>query len=80
MLVGDFHTHPGFKTQGYSPFPDLADSGLNFARGVPGLVISEGMKIYDTGPDRRGSDPELAKDPKQVPGYPGNSANNKNCH
>jgi hypothetical protein len=81
VLVGYFHTHPGFASPGYDPEPSAEDDIMVGARNVPGLIISEGMKIKPYGPNRRGSDPEIAVDPStpDIAGYPGNSANTTNC-
>lgn len=90
LLVGDFHTHPGFKTQTrpgsnqtYNPAPSDPDVAQALARGVPGLVISEGMKITPYGPKRRGGDPMFAyahDNPLiDITGYPGNTADTTHC-
>ena len=81
LLVGNFHTHPGFATQNYDPNPSTPDVNNSFRRGVPGLVISEGMGITPYGPNRRGSNPGQALNPSNpaITGYPGNSANTTGC-
>jgi hypothetical protein len=85
LLVGTFHTHPGFWTQGYEPGPSGSDTSNAAARNLPALLISEGMGITPFGPDRRGSDLAHADDPNNSPenrarGYPGNTVNTQGCH
>jgi hypothetical protein len=82
MLVGNFHTHPGFAAQGYnSPIESTTDLINATWRGVPGLIIREGKIVFNYGPSRRGADPDLALDPSnpKITGYPGNSANLLGC-
>jgi hypothetical protein len=81
LLIGDFHTHPGFLSQKMNPLVNSDDMNVNMARGVPGLVISEGKRIDAYGPTRRGSFPSLAL-PAGHPllkGYPGDAANSVGC-
>ena len=81
ILLGNFHTHPGFAAQNMDPAPSPPDIRNATWRGVPGLVISEGMGITPYGPNRRGSDPTHALAPTNplITGYPGNSANTTGC-
>jgi len=81
ILVGNFHTHPGFAAQDFVPDPSVNDQINAFWRGVPGLVISEGMTITPFGPNRRGSNPNVALNPSdpRITGYPGNSVNTTGC-
>jgi hypothetical protein len=81
LLVGTFHKHPGFASQGFVTGPSPEDVVHAYMRGVPALLISEGMNITAFGPNRKGSDPDLAFDPSDptITGYPGNSANTTRC-
>jgi len=83
LLIGDFHTHPGFYSQGYQIGPSERDAIRENQRGVPGLVIVEGMLVAPYGPHRRGSNPENALDPNNpandITGFPGNTANSRGC-
>lgn len=81
MLIGFFHTHPGFRTQEYSQMIGSGDEMRAIERGVPGLIMSEGMVIEAYGPTRRGSFPSLAKPPTDpsIAGFPGNSADSRRC-
>jgi RHS repeat-associated protein len=92
LLVGTFHTHPsilldgGYMLAGL-PQPSLRDELNAFDRGVPGLtvaVVDGKLKLTPYGPNRRGSNPERAIDPKGqygglIRGYPGNAANTTRC-
>jgi RHS repeat-associated protein len=82
LLVGSFHTHPGFHAQGFPlPGPSPVDVALADARNIPELVMSEGMVITAYGPNRRGGNPSIAWDPSDplITGYPGNSENTSGC-
>jgi hypothetical protein len=83
LLVATFHTHPGFASQGMYPKPNIDDILLANRQGVPGLVVVEGMQIVPYGPERRGSLPAMAADPKDptndIKGYPGNTADTTGC-
>ena len=99
LLVGTFHTHPvvmdaqfGFL---YGGGPEPSDSSLGFSNdvdnafrsGVPGITVAEvngRLKLTPYGPDRGGSDPARAWDPKGpygylIRGYPGNTADTTAC-
>lgn len=59
LLVGNFHTHPTLSSQGGDPNQSYGDLQSEVFRGVPGLIRNEnGITPY--GPNKRGSNPELA--------------------
>jgi RHS repeat-associated protein len=80
LLVATFHTHPTLSSQGGDPNQSDLDLQNEVFRGVPGLIRNEnGITPY--GPNRRGSNPELAlyPGPGPVNGYPGLKADSTHC-
>ena len=54
VVVGNFHTHPNLTSEGWEPGPSPADTRLENARGVPGVIrADDGIHVY--GPARRAS-------------------------
>lgn len=54
VVVGDFHTHPNPTSEGWEPGPSGADTRLENARGVPGIIrADDGLHVY--GPNSRAS-------------------------
>lgn len=54
VVVGNFHTHPNPTAEGWEPGPSPADTRLETARGVPGVIrADDGNHVY--GPGRRAS-------------------------
>ena len=67
------------------PDPDDREVTIQYGFGVPGFAVTESTNpklrfsgiLY--GPERRGSDPDLAFDHRGLYGFPGNSADTRGC-